>query len=67
MLNPRWVYKSLFMWDMCWGNRIEAAFEDFVLQAPRVEMYRQYRIYTEVKVGEQDLYASSAGLCAVSS
>ena len=34
---PMWVYKSLFMWDVCWGSRMETAFEEFVLQAPRVE------------------------------
>ena len=28
---PMWVYKSLFMWDVCWGNRTEDAFEEFVL------------------------------------
>ena len=37
VLIPRWVYKSLFMWDVCLGNRMKAAFEDFVLHAPRVE------------------------------
>ena len=41
VLIPRWVYRSLFMWDVCWGNRIETAFEEFVLQAPRVEKYLQ--------------------------
>ena len=39
VLVPRWVYKSLFMWDVCWGNRMETAFEEFVLQAPCLETH----------------------------
>ena len=51
VLIPRWVYKSLFMWDVCWGNSLETAFEKFVMQAPCVEKYLQYRIYTDVREG----------------
>ena len=66
VLIPRWVYKSLFMWDVCWGNRMEAAFEAFIVQAPRVEKYPQYRIYTDVTEGGLGLHnASWAGLCAL--
>ena len=66
VLIPRWVYKSLFMWDVCWGNRMEAAFEDVVLQPPRVEKYLQYRIYTDVTEGGLGLHGASwAGLCAL--
>ena len=66
LLIPRWVYKSLFMWDVCWGNRMETAFEEFVLQAPRVEKYLQYRLYTDVTEGGLGLHSASwAGLCAL--
>ena len=66
VLIPRWVYKSLFMWDVCWGNRMETAFEEFVLQAPRVEKYLQYRLYTDVTEGGLGLHSASwAGLCAL--
>ena len=62
----RWVYKSLFLWDVCWGNRMEAEFEDFILHLPRVEKCLQYRIYTEVTEGGPDLHTASwAGLCAL--
>ena len=45
---------------------MEAAFEDFVLQAPRVEKYLQYRIYTDVTKGGLGLLSTSwAGLCAL--
>ena len=37
VLMPLWTYKSLCPWEMCWGNRLETAFEDYVLVAPRVE------------------------------
>ena len=65
LLMPRWVYKSLFVWDVCWGNRMETAFEEFVLQAPRVEKYMQYRIYTDVTEEGLGLHSASwAGVCA---
>ena len=54
------------MWDVCWGNCMETPFEDFVLQAPRVEKYLQYRIYTDVTEGGLGLHSASwAGLCAL--
>ena len=54
------------MWDVCWGIRMEAAFEDFVLQAPCVEKYLQYRIYTDVTEGGLGLHnATWACLCAL--
>ena len=54
------------MCDVCWGNRMEAAFEDFVIQAPRVEKYLQYRIYMDVTEGELGLHGVSwVGLCAL--
>ena len=28
------------------GNRVEATFEDYVLAAPRLEMYLQHRLHT---------------------
>ena len=66
VLIPRWVYKSLFMWDVRWGNRMETAFKEFVLQAPRVEKYLQYRLYTDVTEGGLGLHSASwAGLCAL--
>ena len=66
VLIPRWVYKILFTWDVCWGNRMETAFEEFVLQAPRVEKYLQYRLYTDVAEGGLGLHSASwAGLCAL--
>ena len=34
VLLLRWAYKGLFLWDVCWGNRVEAIFEDYVLAAP---------------------------------
>ena len=64
VLIPRWVYNSLLMWDVCWGNRMDAAFEDFVVQAPNVEKYLQYRIYKDVPEGRSGLHSVSlAGLC----
>ena len=66
VLIPRWVYKSLFPWDVCWRNKMEPTFEDFVLQAPRVEKYLQYRIYTDTTEGGLGLHSASwAGLCAL--
>ena len=66
VLIPRWVYKGLFMCDVCWGNRMETAFEEFVLQAPRVDKYLQSRIYTDVTEGGLGLHSASwAGLCAL--
>ena len=63
VLIPRWVYKSLFMWDVCWGNGMETAFEEFVLQAPCVE---KYRIYTDVTEGGLGLHSASwAVFCAL--
>ena len=45
---------------------MEAAFEDFVLSAPRVEKYPQYCIYTDVTEGGLGLHGASwAGLCAL--
>ena len=51
------------MWDVCWGNRMETAFEEL---APRVEKYLQYRIYTDVTEGGLGLHSASwASLCAL--
>ena len=45
---------------------MKTAFVDFVLQAPRVKTYVQYRIYTDVTEGGLGLHnASWAGLCAL--
>ena len=45
---------------------MEAAFEDFILQAPRVEKYLQHRIYTDTAKGGPGLHSASwAGLCAL--
>ena len=45
---------------------METAFEDFLLQAPRVEKYLQYGIYTDVTDGGLGLYSASwAALCAL--
>ena len=66
VLILRWVHKSLFMWDVCWGNRMEAAFEDFIRHAPRVEKYLQYRIYMDVTEGGLGLHSASwVVLCAL--
>ena len=42
VLITGWVYKSLFMWAVCRGNTMEAAFKDFVSLAPHMEKYLQY-------------------------
>ena len=66
VLLPRWTYKSLFFWDVCWGNRLEAAFEDYVLAAPRVEKYMHHRIYTDTTHRGLGLHnASWVGMCAL--
>ena len=57
--SPGSVFKSLFVWDVCWANPMEAALEDFVLQALHVEKYLQYRIYTDVAEGGQRLHIVS--------
>ena len=60
------TYKSLLLWDVCWGNRPEATFEDYVLAAPRVEKYLQHRPYTDTTHGGQGLHSASwAGMCAL--
>ena len=58
VLVPRWAYKSLFLWDVCWGNRLEAAFEDYVLAAPQVEKYLQHRLYTDTAHGGLGLHSA---------
>ena len=45
---------------------METAFEDFVLQPPRVENYLEYHIYAYVMEGGLGLYnVSPAVLCAL--
>ena len=66
VLPPRWTYESLFLWDVCWGNRLEATFEDYVLAAPRVEKYLHHRLYTDTTQGGLGLNSASwAGMCAL--
>ena len=66
VLLPRWIYKRFFLWHACWGNRLEAAFEDYVLAAPWVEKYLHHRMYTDTTHGGLGLHnASWAGMCAL--
>ena len=66
ILLPRWTYKSLFLWCVSRGNRLEATFEDYVLAAPRVERYLHHRMYTDTTHGGLGLYRTSwAGMCAL--
>ena len=66
VLMPRGTYKSLFLWDVCWGNRLEATFEDCVLAAPWVEKYLRHRLYTDTAHGGLGLHTASwAGMCAL--
>ena len=66
VLLPPWTYKSLFLWDVCWGNIPEAAFEDYVLAAPRVEKYPRHRLYTDTTHGALGLHnASLACMCSL--
>ena len=39
VLLPRWTYTILFLWDVCWSNRLKATFDVYVRAAPRVEKY----------------------------
>ena len=61
VILPRWTYKSLFLWDVCSGNRLEATFEDYVLAAPRVEKYLRHRLYTDTAHGSLGLHSASWG------
>ena len=51
---------------MCWGNRLETAFDDYVLAAPWVEKYLHHCMYTDTTHGGLGLHSASwAGLCAL--
>ena len=48
------------------GNRLEAAFEDYVLAAPGVEKYVHHRMYTHTTHRGLGLHSASwASMCAL--
>ena len=51
---------------LCRGNRLEKAFKDYVLAAPRVEKYVHHRMYTDTAHGGLGLQSASwAGMRAL--